>query len=185
MSKIQVYCAVSLDGFISGENDDLSWLVDPAASNSDPGTIDFATFLSQTGAMLMGRRTYDVVMGFGEWPYGQTPVFVATTRPLQNAPATVTVVQGDIKDLCEKARAFADGKNVYLDGGSLVTQALDAGCVDEMILTVVPVLVGKGSRLYSGSTLHRFSSNVAGRMGSMTQLHLTRASRNFVESFTG
>ncbi|MEZ4462665.1 MAG: hypothetical protein R3E66_23645 [bacterium] len=51
MSKIQVYCAVSLDGFISGENDDLSWLDDPdAASNSDPGTIDFATFLSQTGA---------------------------------------------------------------------------------------------------------------------------------------
>ncbi len=175
MNKIQVYCAVSLDGFIAGPGDDLSWLgeVDPTVKG-DPGTVDFPEFLGQTGALLMGRRTYDVVMGFGvEWPYGSIPVGVATTRPILDGPPTVSACRGDIRDLCRQAKEMAGEGNVYLDGGDLISQALDAGCVDEMILSVVPVLLGAGVPLYMGDGRPRFDAQVLGRLGVTIQTRLT------------
>jgi dihydrofolate reductase len=174
MSKIQVYCAVSLDGFIAGPDDDLSWLGEPDAEQAgDAGTVSFAEFMEQTGAMLMGRRTFDVVMGFGvDWPYGPIPVLVATSRPLSDAPATVSACCGDIRQLCEQARQVAGDKNVYVDGGNLISQALEAGCIDELILTVVPVLLGRGVPLYRGQQLQRFSAKYLGRIGTMLQMNL-------------
>jgi dihydrofolate reductase len=175
MSKVQVYCAVSMDGFIAGPDDDLSWLGEPDAEQTgDPGTVGFPEFVEQTGAMLMGRRTFDVVMGFGgDWPYGTVPVLVATTRPLPDAPATVSTCGGDIQELCEQAKRVAVDQNVYLDGGSVISQALDSGCVDELILTVVPVLLGQGVPLYQGKRLQRFNATYLGRLGTMVQMKLT------------
>ena len=176
MRKIQVYCAVSLDGFIAGPNDDLSWLGQPDPEVAgEPNTVSFATLMEQTGAMLMGRRTFDVVSGFGgDWPYGSTPVLVATTRPLRHAPKTVVASRGDIRELCEQARQAAGARNVYVDGGRLITQALDAGCIDELILTMVPVLIGRGVRLYAGDQTHRFEMEHLGRLGEMMQVRLAR-----------
>jgi dihydrofolate reductase len=175
MSKIQVYCVVSLDGFIAGPNDDLSWLGEPDPEQvGDPGTVSFNAFMAQTGAMLMGRRTFDVVMGFGgDWPYGSIPVFVATSRPLIDAPATVSTCHGNIRELCEQAEQVAGDKNVYLDGGNIISQALDNGCVDGLILTVVPVLLGQGVPLYRGKQLQRFNPEYLGRLGTMMQTRLT------------
>ena len=176
MSTIQAYCAVSLDGFIAGHDDDLSWLDEPdSAHTSDPNTVGFPAFMKQTGAMLMGRRTFDVVMSFGgDWPYGSTPVLVATSRPVSEAPATVSTCQGDIHQLCQQAKKIAGDRNVYLDGGTLITQALEADCLDELILTVVPVLLGRGVPLYSGEKRKRFTTTSLGRIGSMTQSKFTR-----------
>ncbi|MBW2465119.1 MAG: dihydrofolate reductase family protein, partial [Deltaproteobacteria bacterium] len=171
MSKIQVYCAVSLDGFVAGPDDDLSWLGEPDPELvGDPGTVGFPEFMAQTGAMLMGRRTFDVVMSFGgDWPYGSTPVLVATSRAMSDAPETVSACRGDIRELCQQAKEVAGDRNVYVDGGTLVTQALEAHCVDELILTVVPVLLGHGVPLYGGKKLQRFHAVVLGRLGTMTQ----------------
>ena len=176
MAKIQVYCAISLDGFIAGPNDDLSWLHDPDAElGFDEGTIGFEAFLAQTGAMLMGRRTYDVVQGFGvPWPYGELPVLVATHRELEGGPTTVLPCSGDIEALCAEARAAAGERNVYLDGGNLVSQALAADLVDELILTVAPVFLGAGVPLYQGTLLRRFSATCLGSYGGMPQLRLMR-----------
>ena len=160
MGRILVYCAASLDGYIAGEADDLGWLnAAKGEGDPDPGTLDFADFMAATGAMLMGRRTFDVVMGFGgEWPYGTTPVLVATNRPLGEAPASVNAASGDIEKLCGEARRLAGAGNVYVDGGGLISAALDAGLVDEMILTIVPVLLGKGILLYRGEERHHFAA---------------------------
>ena len=175
MSKIQVYCAVSLDGFIAGLEDDLSWLGEPSPEQTgDPGTIGFEAFLEQTGALIMGRRTFDVVMGFGgDWPYGTIPVLIATTRPLPDVPKTVTSCKGNIKDICDQAKQVAGDKNVYLDGGNLITQALEAGCVEEMILTAIPVLLGQGVSLYQGKQIQYFNSEYLGRLGTMMQTRYT------------
>ncbi|SMD01565.1 Dihydrofolate reductase [Desulfocicer vacuolatum DSM 3385] len=175
MSKIQVYCAVSLDGFIAGPEDDLSWLGEPPPEQTcDPGTISFEVFLEQTGTLIMGRRTFDVVMGFGgDWPYGSIPVLIATTRPLLDVPASVSTCKGNIKDLCEQAKQMAGDKNVYLDGGNLITQALDAGSVEEMILTAIPVLLGQGVSLYQGKQIHHFNSKYLGKLGTMMQTKFT------------
>lgn len=78
--------------------------------------------------MLMGRRTYDVASGFeGEWPYGETPVLVATTRPLSPVHKSVSAMSGTLEELVARARELAGARDVYLDGGVLIRLALDAG----------------------------------------------------------
>jgi dihydrofolate reductase len=150
-----VYIASSLDGFIAGEDDDLSWLptdVDP--SPSEPGALGYEQFMEGVGALLMGRRTYDVVRGFDvEWPYGERPVLVATRRPLDDdPPSTVTPVSGTIAELVGRAREIAGDAAVYLDGGDLIGQAAAADLIDEVTLTLVPVALGRGRPLFAGLT---------------------------------
>jgi len=146
--------ACSLDGFIAGPGDDLSFLDAPAPPDSAPAhpdALQFSALMEQVGAMLMGRRTYDVIAQMEVWGYGETPVLVATHRALKGAPASVRPVTGDIHALVEQAVEVADGKDVYLDGGNIIRQALDAGLVDELCITMVPVLLGgEGVRLFDG-----------------------------------
>ena len=80
-------------------------------------------------------------MGYG-WPYGDTPVLVATTRPLEPAAATVSAVGGTPAEMVAAARAAAGGRGVYADGGALIRTLLDAGLVDEAIVTVIGVILG-------------------------------------------
>jgi dihydrofolate reductase len=144
--RTRVFIATSLDGFIAGPGDDLSWLPE------EPDVEDtFTPFFAQVGAMLMGRRTYDVVTGMSvPWPYGETPVLVTTRRPISDAPETVRAVSGEIGELIEAALEAAKGKDVYLDGGDLIRQALDANLIDEMNVTVVSKVLGRGVPLFAG-----------------------------------
>ncbi len=141
-----MFIASSLDGFISGPDDELDWL------EYDGDIVDtFTPFFAQVGAMLMGRRTYDVVTGFDvPWPYGDTPVLVATTRPLPDTDPSVRAITGDIVDMVAEAKRIADGRDVYLDGGELIRSALDAGVVDELTVTMIPVVLGAGRPLFAG-----------------------------------
>ncbi len=108
--------------------------------------------MEDVGALLMGRRTYDVVAGFeGPWPYGESPVLVCTHRQLQDPAApTVQTVSGDIESLVAQAKVAAKGKDVYVDGGALIRQLTDAGLIDEAIITFAPILLGEGRPLFAG-----------------------------------
>ncbi|MDH5676697.1 MAG: dihydrofolate reductase family protein [Myxococcales bacterium] len=148
MPRIRVFIAASLDGFIAGPNDELDWLeVGQGAEDT------FSPFMREVGALLMGRRTYDVASSFeGQWPYGETPVLVATHRPLQGAPPSVRAVEAsDVDGLLDEARRAAGDKDVYLDGGALIRAALDAGRIDEITVTVIPVILGAGLPLFAGA----------------------------------
>ncbi len=183
-SKVRVYIACSLDGFIAGPGDDLSWLGPDSESETsgenvavqeenDDGCVEFSQFISGVGALLMGRRTYDVVSGLAdELPYGEIPILVATSRPMFNHGPTVRPARGTIVELIKEACELAAGKDVYLDGGNLIRQALDAGKVDDLIVTMVPKLLGEGTPLFAGVT-QRHSLEFTGhyRYGSMVQLH--------------
>jgi dihydrofolate reductase len=157
-ARVLVYIACSLDGFIAGPGDDLSWLpgADGSSSADVPSTLEngalgFEQFMDGVGALLMGRRTYEVALGFGgAWPYGKRPVLVATHRPLTPNIPEVRAVEGDISQLIALARQAAGGNAVYIDGGNLIRQALDAGLIDELVVTLVPVLLGKGHPLFAG-----------------------------------
>ena len=157
-SKVRVYIACSLDGFIAGPEDDLSWL--PGADGSSaasegrsPSAVTYEGFIKDVGALLMGRRTYDVVVGFeGDWSYGALPVLVTTHRELTPKAPTVRGVSGSIEEVVGAAKEAAGEKDVYLDGGALIRQALDAGLVDELIVTMVPCLLGQGHPLFAGVT---------------------------------
>ena len=147
MPRVRVFIASSLDGFIAGSNDELDWL---AASKETEDT--FAPFLAQVGAMLMGRRTFDVVSSFKEaWAYGDMPVLVATHRPLEPTLGSVQPIAGTIVEMVEAAKAAAGDKDVYLDGGSLIRSALDAELIDEMTVTLIPMVLGKGLPLFAGT----------------------------------
>jgi dihydrofolate reductase len=147
-----VFIACSLDGFIAGPDGDLSWLPEPSAGED----YGFAAHMATTGAILMGRGSYDglLTMGYG-WPYGETPVLVATSRPLEPAAPTVSAVGGAPADLVAAARAAAGEGGVYADGGALIRSLLDAGLLDEAIVTVIPVILGAGTPLFAGVTTRR------------------------------
>ncbi len=144
---IRVFIAMSRDGFIAGPDDDLSWLPDGHAGED----YGYEAFMAGVGAILMGRRTYDVVEGFGTgWPYGGTPVLVATTGPLDPTEPTVRAVSGSPVEMVDEARAAAGGGDVYVDGGTLIQQLLDTGLIDEFVVTVIPVDLGEGIPLLAG-----------------------------------
>lgn len=142
--KVRVFIASSLDGFIAGPDDDLSWL--PADGGEDHG---YDEFMATTAALVIGRTTYDVVLGFDEWPYPDIPVFVATSRPLDPVAPTVHAVGGEPDRILAAVRAVTDG-NIYLDGGVLIRQFMAAGLIDELTVTIVPVVLGAGSPLFAG-----------------------------------
>lgn len=148
-SQVRIFLATSLDGFIAGPDDDLSWLPMPTVDGEDFG---YAAHMATIGCLLFGRRTYDVVQGMGEsWTYPATmPMLIATRRPLGTAAPQIRAVSGTIEELVAEARAEARGKDVYLDGGDLIRQALDAGLVDHMTITLVPQVLGAGIPLFAG-----------------------------------
>jgi dihydrofolate reductase len=95
MSSVSVFLAMSLDGYIAGEGGDLSWLPQGEA-NQDFG---YGYFYASVGAILMGRNSYDAVLGLSpKWPYGDKPVLVASHRELSPAAETVIPVSGDISE---------------------------------------------------------------------------------------
>ncbi len=143
--SVRVFIACSLDGFIAGPGGDLSWLPAP----EDGEDYGYAAFMAETAALLLGRATYDVAAGFASWPYGELPVFVATSRPLPAAPATVSVVAGTLSELLDAVGARTSGA-IYLDGGSLIRAFLDADLIDELTVTIVNVILGDGVPLFAG-----------------------------------
>lgn len=151
MAKTHVFCGVSLDGFIAGPEDELDWLTGDSEADV-PDT--FAPFYARIGAVLMGRRTYDIVSGFDKWFYGNTPMLIATSRPLTPARPSVRAVSGSIETMVEQAKHIAAERDVYVDGGALIRSALDAGLIDEITVTVVPIIIGKGIPLFAGAGRH-------------------------------
>ena len=148
MPRIRVFIACSLDGFIAGPNDEIDWLT----GNSGGAEDTFTPFRAPIGAMLMGRRTLEVVAGFsGAWPYGDIPVLVATRRPLSSKQPTVRAVSGSIAEVVAQAKQAAGERDVYIDGGALIRSALDADLIDELTVTIIPIVLGAGLPLFAGA----------------------------------
>ena len=155
--SVRVFIASSLDGFIAGPNGDLSWLPAPEAGED----YGYGAFMAETAAILMGRTTYDVAAGFDSWPYGELPVFVATSRRLQPAAPSVRAVAGTASELLDAVRAETDGA-VYLDGGALIRSFLGRSLIDELTVTIVNVILGGGAPLFAGVTgRHRLTLTAA------------------------
>jgi dihydrofolate reductase len=152
MSRLRVYLGCSLDGCIAGPGHNLSFLDEHAPEPEAQGGLSFEDFLSGIGVLLMGRRTYQVLLDYDVWPYGDRLVLVATHHELPPAPhgGQARAVCGPIDELVAEAKALAGGRDVYLDGGDLVRQGLDAALVDELCLTFLPLVLGRGIRLWDG-----------------------------------
>jgi dihydrofolate reductase len=143
-----VYIAVSLDGYIATPDGGVAWLERiPNPSGSDFG---WSAFLSDIDAIVMGRRTYETVLSFGEWPYAK-PVFVLSDS-LHELPdelsGRVELLRGEAESVTADLGARGYGR-LYVDGGVTVQRFLAADRIDELILTRVPVLLGEGIPLFA------------------------------------
>lgn len=145
---VKVYLATSLDGFVARSDGSLDWLPQPGEM-PEGEDFGFGAFLAGVDLLAVGRRTFETVRGFGEWPYGNLRTEVLTSRPL-DIPAGLGQVSragGEPEELL--ARWAQEGVGaVYLDGGETVRRFLAKGLVDELTLTRVPVLLGTGRSLF-------------------------------------
>lgn len=155
MTRTQYYVATSIDGFIADEHNSLGWLFH-AESKRNEGQFD--SFFSGVGSFAMGATTYEWVLRrhdllarperWREW-YGDVPSWVFTHRDLPPIPgADITFVSGDVRPVHEAMVDAAEGRNVWLTGGGeLVGAFADRGLLDEIILSVAPVILGGGAPL--------------------------------------
>jgi dihydrofolate reductase len=173
MAKVIAGITMSLDGYTTGPNDRLGaglgddgerlhhwvfggeWSYD--SPRGAPAAVDQAYLdevFGSAGAWIVGRTMHDVVNGWGDDPGFGVPVFVVTHRPhetVAKGDTTFEFVTGGITQALTRARAAAADKNVILMGGAdLLRQYLAAGLVDELTLTIAPVLLGAGKRLFDG-----------------------------------
>jgi dihydrofolate reductase len=145
--QISVFIATSLDGFIAREDGGLDWL--PQGSEEDHGYNDF---FASVDTLLMGRKTFEVVLGFTPYPYSSKRVVVCSRtlkqerlpKELQNQ---VEVRSQDVITVVQSLKT-AGTKHLYADGGQIITALLEANLIDQLILTRVPVLLGRGIRLF-------------------------------------
>lgn len=147
MRKVSLFIATSLDGYIAKPNDDLSFLKIVEKEGEDYG---YAEFTENIDTLIIGRKTYDYVLkelGPSHYDNGKRDVYVITRTEKPNVGRT-TFYTGNLTDLVKQLQS-KNGKNIYCDGGSeIINELLKNDLVDEFIISVVPVLLGNGTRLF-------------------------------------
>lgn len=147
MGITSYYTAVSLDGFIADEEHSLAWLL--RQDVDDAGPLNYDEFAARVGAVVMGSTTYEWILRHedGQWPY-QVPAWVLTGRELTAVDGDVTFAHGDVGSVHGAARAAAGDADVWIvGGGDVAGQFADAGLLDEVIVYIAPVTLGRGAPL--------------------------------------
>lgn len=143
MASVRFYVATSLDGFIADGEGSVEWM-----APFDARLYGYDRFIADIGALIMGRRTFELIRATGEeWPYRGKPVFVLSSQSLGPMPAGVAIAARGLWDGLQQARK-ATARDIWIVGGAVTMQsALDDGLVDIMELFLVPVLLGTGLSL--------------------------------------
>ena len=141
---VSVFLGISIDGCIAGENGDLSWLAELAPDS--PEATGYTALMAQVDTLLIGRTTYDAVLGFEPWPYAGKRVVVLSHRDFAPRHGEQRRA-GGVRDVLEEL-AGEGCRHVYLDGGAVIRAALREGVIDGLTLSVLPVVLGRGVRLF-------------------------------------
>ena len=145
MSSVVLYVATSLDMYIADSDGGVDWLF----HDQDYG---YRKFFEGVDVVVMGRATYEQILEFGEWPYGSRPAFVFTNRKLKTDLPFVKVVEGSVEKALPQILNSAK-KTVWLVGGSdLAAQFLAHDLIDELVISVHPVVLGSGIPLFQGTS---------------------------------
>lgn len=148
MSKIKLYIASSIDGFIAREDGSLDWLF----ALPNPNKIDhgYKAFLDTIDTVIMGRSTYEEVLGFGvEWPYAHCRTFIVTTDSNYEVKTENTDILSEIStEKISEIRKQSQKNTWVIGGGKVITGFLNLGEIDEMILSIIPIILGRGIKLF-------------------------------------
>lgn len=147
--KASVFIATSLDGFIARENGDIDWLSGVAGSGSSED-YGYKEFMASVDVLVMGRKTFEKVLTFGEWPYGSKPVVVLSSGPVQVPKEIAQHVESMSCSPAELVSRLAERGvgHLYIDGGKTIQGFLDAGLIQQIIITRTPILIGSGISLF-------------------------------------
>jgi dihydrofolate reductase len=140
-----VFIATSLDGFIARPNGDLDWL--PAGGGEPHG---YDEFIASVDALVIGRKTFEKVLTFEAWPYGEKRVVVLSSRPVDLGVVRrgrVEQMAGSPAEIVSQLAA-SGAHHLYIDGGVTIQRFLEAGLIQRLIVTRVPVLIGDGIPLF-------------------------------------
>jgi dihydrofolate reductase len=137
--RAAVFLGLSVDGRIARPDGDLEWLTSRGAAAGDAG---FTPFINSVDAVVMGRKTYEVIAGEDSWPYLDRPIHVLSTRLAEDVDSRITVHRSP--EAAVDALERNGHRRAYVDGGQTVRWFLAAGLVDELTLSFVPVLIGDG-----------------------------------------
>lgn len=146
--QLTLYVATSVDGFLADDEGGVAWLDEfEQAANGD--TVDaYEDFFASVDCLVMGARTYEQILTFGEWPYEARPTYVFTHRDLPRATDAVEFVDGDAASVATDLRGTYD--HIWVVGGAQLAQEfLRAQQIDDLRLSIVPVLLGSGIPLFA------------------------------------
>lgn len=143
--KVILYIAMSLDGYIARENDDIDWL---SIVENPPEDYGYAKFIQNIDTVIMGRKTYDKVLSFGiEFPHKDKKCYVIS-RTRTGTDKNIEYYSDNLKDLIIDLKN-KEGKNIFIDGGAeIVNELLKINMIDEFIISIIPIFLGNGISLF-------------------------------------
>lgn len=153
MRKLKLYIACSIDGYIARKDGTLDWL--DAVPNPDELDYGYGEFYATIDTTIMGSSTYKEVLGFDvPWPYTECQSYILSRKgDVEIATPSTHLVKEDIPSFIKKLKE-EEGKDIWIiGGGQIIYSFLDLGLVDEMLLTLAPVILGDGIPLFPGSPL--------------------------------
>jgi dihydrofolate reductase len=158
--QASVFIATSLDGFIARLDGGLDWL--PPGGGEEHG---YTEFMRTVDAIVIGRKTFETVLAFAEWPYGTTPVVVLSSRPeaLVAPDGAVCDMMTGTPDEIVTRLAERGMTHLYVDGGVTIQRFLEAGLIQRMVITRIPVLLGSGIPLFGPVSRDIWLEHVATR----------------------
>jgi dihydrofolate reductase len=175
MRKLSLFIATSLDGYIAKPNDDLSFLKLVEKEGEDYG---YAKFTATIDTIIMGRKTYDYVIkeiGPSHYDNGERDIYVITRTERPN-DGKIKFYTGNLTELINKLKN-ENGKNIYCDGGAeIINELLKNDLIDELIISIIPILVGNGTRLFKDGRPEQALDFVSAKTfdKGLTQLHYKR-----------
>lgn len=174
--KVILYIATSLDGYIAKPNDDLSFLSIVQQGGEDYG---YADFVKSVDTVILGRKTYDWVMTqVPEFPHADKNSFIIT-RTARPSIGKTNFYTDNLKDLILRLKS-EQGKNIFIDGGAeIVNELLKENLIDEFIISIIPILVGSGTKLFNNGRPEQKLELISTKQyeKGLTQLHYKRADK--------
>ncbi|HBE19414.1 MAG TPA: dihydrofolate reductase [Cyanobacteria bacterium UBA11149] len=145
MTKFILYIATSLDGYIARLDGSIDWLPSPEA---DGEANSYTKFYNSIDALIMGSKTYEQVLGFGDWVYPGKLSYILTSRDLSTPRNDIFFVKGDIPEVIENINKKNYQRVWVVGGGKVASSFISQGLIDEYIITVIPIILGSGISLY-------------------------------------
>jgi dihydrofolate reductase len=147
MTKVILYIALSQDGFLADENGCVDWLPNPDDKDESLKELqdNHKKFMDSVSAIVMGRKSYEQTLSFGEWQWKDKQTYVFTSQDLTSPHPYITFVQDTPKEFMEKIKSNPSEGDIWLFGGAALAKSFsDERLINEAILTIAPVELGKG-----------------------------------------